>query len=284
MNYYSRDYDRATRQTDRELIAKADEIITLYMSGTKSGRKESLKETKEYLALLEKRLTNSSGEGGAKKFSFMTREVEDALENMLHVDIDPIKIELELAVYRVRNMVHGDRIYDFGYDHNARFVDWTLRLLGLIQITAFNDSNKEYLSSHDRFFRAEDEHKYSGRKKLFYRNAYRAEMYSHKLYTDLNSEGQYDMYTPLILSRMAVEQYLKYTYEKHFGTPALEKPAECRDALQDASVISWCLSNEIRALLKRGNLNTHDGYASYVFANMHCIEVLKTCMNELQSN
>ena len=30
--------------------------------------------------------------------------------------------------------------------------------------------------------------------------------------------------------------------------------------------------------------HTHEGYASYVFANMHCIAVLKMCLKELQTH
>lgn len=282
MNYYSNDYQRASNSLAKKMISTADEIVTLYMSGSRSGRTESLKKTKEYLAYFEQYVT---GKHDSKKtFSFLTPVVRQELANMLKVDIEPIGIELDLAVNRVRNMVFGEHIDDYGYDHNVRFVDWTLRILSLIEKTAFDASNREYLSSTERFFNGADEKQYKGRKMLFYRNAYRAEMYSHKLYTDLNSDGTYDMYTPLILTRMAVEQYLKYMYEKEIASKAPSKASECREALEKKGIISKALSNEVWAVLRRGNANTHEGYASYVFANMHCIAVLKMCLKELQTH
>lgn len=282
MNYYSNDYQRASNSLAKKMISIADEIVTLYMSGSRSGRTESLRKTKEYLAYFEQYVT---GKHDSKKtFSFLTHVVREKLANMLKVDIEPIGIELALAVNRVRNMVFGEHIDDYGYDHNVRFVDWTLRILKLIEKTAFDASNREYLSSTERFFNGAEEKRYTGRKMLFYRNAYRAEMYSHKLYTDLDAEGTYDMYTPLILTRMAVEQYLKYMYEKKIASKAPSKASECREALEKKGIISKPLSNEVWAVLKRGNANTHEGYASYVFANMHCIAVLKMCLKELQTH
>ena len=282
MNYYASDYQRTTNSLARKMISVADEIVTLYMSGSRSNRSESLKRTKEYLAYFEQYVTGKHDSN--KSFSFLTPVVKQELAKKLSIDIEPIGIEIELAVNRVRNMVFGEHIDEYGYDHNARFVDWTLRILGLIEKTAFDASNREYLSSSDRIFTQAEEKHHKGRKMLFYRNAYRAEMYSHKLYTDLSSEGTYDMYTPLILTRMAVEQYLKYMYEKKISSKAPSKPSECREALEKKGIISKALSNEVWAVLRRGNANTHEGYASYVFANMHCIAVLKMCLKELQTH
>ena len=282
MNYYSSDYQRTSNTLAKKMISTADEIVTLYMSGSRSGRSESLKKTKEYLAYFEQYVTGKHD--SRKTFSFLTPVVRQELANKLKVDIEPIGIELDLAVNRVRNMVFGEHIDDYGYDHNVRFVDWSLRILGLIEKAAFDASNREYAASRERFFNGAEEKQYTGRKMLFYRNAYRAEMYSHKLYTDLNTEGTYDMYTPLILTRMAVEQYLKYMYEKKISSKAPSKPSECREALEKKGIISKALSNEVWAVLRRGNANTHEGYASYVFANMHCIAVLKMCLKELQTH
>ena len=283
MNYYSSDYQRTSNPLAKKMISTADEIVTLYMSGSRNGRSESLKKTKEYLAYFEQYVT---GKHDSKKtFSFSTPVVRQELANKLKVDIEPISIELDLAVNRVRNMVFGEHIDDYGYDHNVRFVDWTLRILGLRpDRSIFHEANKQDASSTERFFNGAEEKQYTGRKMLFYRNAYRAEMYSHKLYTDLNTEGTYDMYTPLILTRMAVEQYLKYMYEKKISSKAPSKPSECREALEKKGIISKALSNEVWAVLRRGNANTHEGYASYVFANRHCIAVLKMCLKELQTH
>lgn len=282
MNYYVNDYKRASKPLAKKMIAVADEIVSLYMSGNRNSRIDSLKKTKEYLAYFEYYITGSHD--NQKNFSFATSVVKQELTKKLSGDVEPVSIEIELAVHRVRNAVYGESIPEYGYDHNARFVDWSLRILGLIEKTAFDALNREYLANSKRFFSPEGEQKYRGRKMLFYRNAYRAEMYSHKLYTDLKSEGVYDMYTPLILTRMAVEQYLKYMYEKKISSQAPSKPSECREALESGGFISRALSNELWAVLKRGNANTHEGYASYVFANMHCIEVLKMCLKELQTH
>ena len=282
MKYYINDYKRAKTPLAQKMILVADEIVTLYMTGGRNDRIESLKKTKEYLAYFEYYITGAHD--NQKHFSFVTATVKQALEKKLSIDVEPVSIEIELAVHRVRNMAYGEAIPEYGYDHNVRFVDWSLRILGLIEKTAFDALNREYLSSSKRFFSASGERNYKGRKMLFYRNAYRAEMYSHKLYTDLNTDGVYDMYTPLILTRMAVEQYLKYMYENKISSQAPSKPSECREALESKGVISRALSNELWAVLKRGNANTHEGYASYVFANMHCIEVLKMCLKELQTH
>lgn len=282
MNYYYNDYQRASTSLEKKMIATADEIVTLYMSGGRNGCLKSLKKTKEYLACFEQYVIGKHD--NKKPFSFSTPAVKQKLANKLKEDIEPIGIEIELAVNRVKSMALGEHIDACGYAHNVRFVDWTLRILGLIEKTAFDASNREYFSSTERFFNRDDEKNYNGRKMLFYRNAYRAEMYSHKIYTDLNSDGTYDMYIPLILSRMAVEQYLKYMYEKKFAAKAPSKPSECREKLEKKGVISKAMSNELWAILKRGNANTHEGYASYVFANMHCIAVLKMCFEELQAH
>ena len=92
------------------------------------------------------------------------------------------------------------------------------------------------------------------------------------------------MYTPLILTRMAVEQYLKYMYENNISTKIPSKASECREELEKKGIISKAFSNEIWAILRRGNVNTHEGYAGYVFAVMHCIAVLKMCFKELQTH
>ena len=280
MNYYVTDYRRCSKTLDRKLIECADEIVSLYMSG--SGRRESLRKTQKYMEYLEQYLLGKYD----PQVPFYKRlaQLKAALPKRLHVDAEPIAIELEVAYRRVECMRLGDHTDELGYDHNVRFVDAMLRIFNLIERSGFHDSYKNYLDSADRFFSAAEERKYKGRKMLFYRNAYRAEKYSHKLYSDPHGEGTCDMYTPLILSRMAVEQYLKYMYELKFSMDAPSKPSECREKLEAQKCISRSLSNELWAVLKRGNANTHEGYAGYVFANMHCIAVLKMCFEELQSH
>lgn len=280
MNYYSSDYQMNTDPLVKRMLTTADEIVTLYMAGDSSSRVESLRRTQVYIEQFEEYVTGQHD--GSRGFYCDTKALKEALARQLSIDVTPILIEIELAVSRVRNFVSGESIADFGIDHNARFVDWTLRLLGISAKSAFSDLNREYLSSTERFFSGDEERNYSGRKMLFYRNAYRAEMYSHKLYVDLNAKGTYDMYTPLILTRMAVEQYLKYLYELNRISPETPSSSECRQALLKNHLITRANSNELWAVLRRGNANTHEGYASYVFANMHCIAVLKMCLEELR--
>ena len=285
MNYYVSAYRNCSDSVSRRIVESADEIVSLYMAGRNL---DSLRKTQSFLAYLEQYLTGKQN----NRFSFCTPAVIEALSKRFRCDKDdvmPISNEFYLAVGRVKNLIYGEHIDSFGFDHNARFVDWVLvRCLRWVNETesVFNASNKEYLTSSERFFQggSDEERKYNGRIKLFYRNAYRAEMYSHKLYTDINSKGTYDMYTPLILSRMAVEQYLKYMYELKISREAPSKPSECREELEKKKIISMAFSNEIWAMLKRGNANTHDGFAGYVFANMHCIAVLKKCWKELQTH
>lgn len=276
MNYYYQDYQKARSQSGKELLKVADEIISEYTSGNK---KRSLEMTKTFLVDFEAYLTGNRV--NPAHFVISYKNIETALSNKLHTDVDPMMIEIGTATTRIKTFLSGAAIDDLGIDHNARFVDWALRILGLSEKTVFNSQNQEYLVSQQRYFSKEKEKLFSGRKMMFYRNAYRAEMYSHKLFTEIDREGQYDMYTPLILSRMAVEQYLKFSYEKHFGEPAPATPSECREKLWKGKFLTSAFSNEIHAVLKRGNANTHEGYASYVFANMHCIQVLKKCFEQM---
>jgi hypothetical protein len=81
---------------------------------------------------------------------------------------------------------------------------------------------------------------------------------------------------------MAVEQYLKHLYEINRLSDETPTSSECRQALLKNNIISRAASNELWAVLRRGNANTHEGYAGYVFANMHCIAVLKMCLEELR--
>jgi len=120
---------------------------------------------------------------------------------------------------------------------------------------------------------------------MFIRNAYRVEKYSKKIF------GYYDMYVPLILERMAIEHYLKNLCEKNkiFGvdekknrtTEAPSRPADCLKILKDKKIISRAMAQEFKAVLNRGNANTHEGYASYEFALVHGLEVLKYCFKEM---
>ena len=276
LNFYQLDYDRNTNATVRKMLELADEIVTCYKNGDNFNRRRSLERTEEYVKTLELALT------GSNSGNFDRRELKNAIRARFPEDFDPIMCEFELAIRRVESCMKGKYIESIGFDHNAAFVDWTLWLFGIVKASAFSEDNKNYLQSNERFFKPEEKNSFTGMKKLFFRNAYRAEMYSHKVCTTVEPDGTYDMYTPLILSRMAVEQYLKWLYAQKISTTFPERISDCKKELEEKRFLSRSLSNEIGAVLRRGNANAHDGDAGYIFSVRHCIAVLKLCFVELK--
>ena len=141
-----------------------------------------------------------------------------------------------------------------------------------------------HLKSSSVAFPVERKSEFKEKAECFYRNAYRAEMYSHKVYTDTIKTGFFDMYTPLILARMGVEQYLKAYCKDRFNSEPPSEPSECRKLLKRNGIITEAFSNEINAVLRRGNVNAHESYANYPFAIIHDIEMLKECFKYFDSN
>lgn len=281
MNYYYEDYSQRSNTLERELISLADEIVTLYTLGGAKGAEQSLKRTVNYMELFIEVLTGTRV--GISDDKWYNAVIKSKMEEINSENTKTIMNEFYLTVKRIGFMLEGERIHDFGYEHNARFVDWTLRLIGLTKKTAFHEANKKALASRERFYTLADEEKYQGQKRMFYRNAYFAERYSHKTYTDAEPDGVYDMYTPLILSRMAVEQYLKYIYGKNIGGNYPDTSAAARKILEEKGIITPVFCNELHTVMSRGNDNTHYGFANYAFTVIHANAVVKRCFMELQT-
>lgn len=275
MNYYREEYEASNSPCERKLLALADELLTLYMSDEAGGRLKSLEKTSDYIKALGEYIEKIDSD------TAIVSGIKEALKGDFPRNKSIFYIEAYLAVKRIEYFWRGETIENFGIEHNAMFVVFTLISLGISKKSIFTPTIKEYIRSSERAFPYDNQNAYEGRKKLFYRNAYRAEMYSHRFYTDLNPEGMYDMYTPLILTRMATEQYLKYMYEKHIGGEAPPTPAECRIALRENGIISRYFARELWAALERGNANTHQGESNYAFTNLHGIKLLKKCFDEM---
>ena len=271
MNHYS---CKSSNQHARKAVKEAEKIVNLYLNGYKS---ESLNRTMGFFDELNMYLFRKTQSPSIEDFSKKIKMASEVKFN-----------EYSLAINRARNCNNSEKILECGYEHNASFIDWFLYDIGLIdkanRFKELSEARKTYLKNLNFSFVREDEDKYKGRAKLFYRNAYRAEMYSHKVYTDAIKDEFYDMYTPLILTRMGVEQYLKSMYESKMKVEAPSYASQCRQELEKKKYISKNLSNEIYAVLKRGNVNTHEGYASYPFAIIHGIEILKECLKYFNQN
>lgn len=275
MNYYYAEYENSENPLVKDIISLADQILTLYIEGDDHDKLKSLEITDKLLKDVKLYVEN------VKDTSLAISDIKEVFSGGFPQNKSIIFIETLLVIKRVEYYFRGEKIYDFGLEHNAMFVSFLMILLGFTKKSVFGAQIKEYIASTERAFPYNKESGYTGRKRLFYRNAYRAEMYSHRFYTDLNPEGMYDMYTPLILTRMATEQYLKELYEKSTGKDAPNTPAECRIELREGKVITRYYARELWAVLERGNINTHQGESNYAFANLHGIKVLTHCFKEM---
>ena len=275
MNYYQAEYENSENPLVKDILSLADQVLTFYIEGDEDEKLKSIEITDKLLKDVKLYVENVDDNSGA------IGDIKEAFSGGFPQNKSIIFIETLLAIKRVEYYFRGERIFDFGIEHNAMFVSFLMIFFGFTKKSVFASQIKEYIASEKREFPYSKENAYTGRKKLFYRNAYRAEMYSHRFYTDLNPEGMYDMYTPLILTRMAAEQYLKALYEKTMGKEAPPTPAECRIELRESKIISRYYARELWAVLERGNANTHQGESNYAFANLHGINVLAHCFKEM---
>lgn len=276
--------------TDRhaiEAVKIANEILSLYHSSSIADKKKSVERTKDFLDQVVSFVMKKDG------LTLNKPQVKDRFFANLGDGAHAKWNELMLVHNRSLTYIKSGQVEGFGIDHNAKFIDWLLRK-GLAIVKEenghFADVNRHYLNGLPVFFHREDEGVYEKKGNpygmMFIRNAYRAEMYARER-DKLN-----DMYTPLILTRMAVEQYLKAmckankiygeNHEKGANQPPQVCPpsnaGECRSKLFAKKLITDSLSQEIATVLYRGNVNTHHGYASYAFAVIHGIELLKHCV------
>lgn len=292
MYYYNTYYDSTDNENKKRVFRIADEILCYYFKD-KENNKVILR-TRDFLEALENYLL------GSTSFIVDPSRLVNYFSSNCQVgdEIGTIKNEIYLAINRVKYFIDNGQILDFGFDHNARFVDWMLVISNLIDrqdfVSPFEKINVEYLSNNKMFFTpdlAKNINSEDRFKKLFLKNALRAERYAHTTYfkrpnasliTSLDDlSNEYDVYTPLILSRMAVEQFLKHKYTTCINQRAkLPSVSTCRFELEKLGFISKTFSNEIYTVIKRGNDSAHLGLHNFVFAIMQGLNVLKQCWIE----
>ena len=266
-----------------EIVQCFNEALNLYLSGKK---RESFEKTKENFKELEiLTLKDWFDKDWNKRKEVFEERIDSSVKDLIYK-------EYSLACGRA---IYGTR-FDFGYTHNIYFWDFFLKVIKIKPEEILRKEEEEYFRSNQIFFSRDnlDKYKGKGRIEFFYRNASFADLYAHK-----GSKGFCDLYTPLILSRMAVEQYveqlcednkidkkvvkenyLKKHQEELRGKPGISNYVA---TLSDLNYISNGWSQEIYAVIFRGNMNTHKGWASYPFAVIHSLEVLKECFKYFEA-
>ncbi len=283
MRYYTAEDPRA-----QGLIAAAEEVLDGYFSKDVGAGAQSVAATEQFIKELEIYLT---GADSGLTLPLVNVPIKAEFRKRFREGCDVAWTEYLVATGRIACCKRGEEMYSFGIAHNARFVNWILRRFEVIPRSAnlFGKENKEYLDRSNAFPWDDGRFAGMGRAECFYRNAKRAEMY----YKPQPRGGKfvYDMYTSLILSRMAVEQYIKDVYERRIGPVFREEEDETgrkkrrdlgfdeiRKALEAEGAISGAFSNEIKAVQARGNITAHASYASYAMAAVHNLDVLKECL------
>ena len=256
----------------------ANEIVTLYADGSFD---EAMKRMKVFFDQIVCHVLGHSSEDWG--------EIRNGFKSVIPEGSRVKLLEIELVYKRITYLEKEQKVEAFAVDHSVRFVDWILHELGITndEKGVFSDANYAYMKKPEYFIRDQEEpYKQKGNMYgvVFIRNAYRAEKYAK----------QGDKYTPLILERMAIEQCLKGLCDKHnirvkenvnknknqpprFVEVIPSSPSECNILLAKKKVISKFMENEYSIVLRRGNANTHEGYADYMFALIHGLEVLKYC-------
>ena len=300
INYYKAEYEKAGNSTRiKNIVALADEVLTLYLKGGKE-RIKSLEKTKDFT----KAFVDAVNYGLSKGASYPNDVVaiKSSLENPKGQEGASI-VETETQVIK-RRLDANEEICEAGLLHNVLYVNWLIKnVLGLekgkelheikMLYTQVFEREKAFLDEDQEKVRVELEKKYSEqleRKFSFIRNAKRVERFS--------SDPINDMYVPLILSRTANEEYIKYLCVKHFGKLpewTKEEIENLKDEntkkrasanpqknlndlinhLSDNGKITKAYANELHALRLRGNANTHQSMANYKFAVAHCVMMLR---------
>ena len=303
LNYYNSEYEArlgVAHPKENELIKEADEILTLYFSGTESGKLESLKKSNQFkndfFDFLELAKLQGNDAYKANPEWVKIKSILTAPEFKYIDQSNVFTIEASLAKHRFdrleKNFVSFEE-YDFL--HNLLFISFMLEFMGVKENKAIKALKKE-IYTRPFFFNRDEIVKYKDERASFLRNAYRAEEYAYK---------HKDWYTPLILTRMALEQYAKYTIKMYsvtgeipkeenelgvlksfdFNRMCIElaklKPDEGKEHLTKYPLISMPLKIQLDAARGRGNQNTHYGEFDYPFAVIHGIMLLKKCYNEM---
>lgn len=264
----------------RTLVEEATDIIETYLSG--DGR-TSLNKSYDFFQNLEKYLFGKSFENWEEREKSFKNE-----QKMSDIQYCEYNAAFGRSIARKDCGIN----LDMAYAHNAAFINWYMTGKGFFKepYLEFEKRAKEYVRSSDNFcfdHDGLDKYRGKGRVELFYRNASLAEYYAHT-----KDKGWGDMYTPLILARMAVEQYVEQMCEdnkidankvkevlnkKKDDDKYMPTLSDYRRVLEKLNHISRIWSNEIFAVVNRGNTNAHHGKSGYPFAVIHSLEVLKEC-------
>ena len=271
---------------DRKLVACCDEIVDLYRSTDSYSKKELLIKSRGFFEMLMYKFL-----GKQVPFTDFYKQKNDFYKSfdshfVGHNDI--LHNEINLAMDRLNSYLAGSQVCDFGIDHNVMCIDWIVcTLLQLKARSALSSDYAHYLRSENRFFKKEESEKHTGRGLAFYRNAYRAEMYNHRMYSDADRDGWCDMYTPVILTRMAMEQYVKLLcyknslYDQKFNEGNTFNLKVAINKVYEANLIDKAMKNEMDCVRLRGNSNTHHAEPAFLFSNIHGIGLLIECYKRM---
>lgn len=271
---------------DQKICTVGKEILARYAAGDAKG---SLSKSVEFFeAFIAKFLGKSVSCRDFYRLHDLQVEFYKSFDKLIAKN-EVVHNEITSAIFRAAIFSTENSFVECGVAHNARCVDWILHeVLQLSGTSCFAQEYRTYLTAPNRFFKREDRDKLSGKLFLLHRNAWRAEMYTHRIYTDTNrDEGFGDMYTPLILTRMAMEQYVKFCCEKHnLYDEKMNEGSEFNlkvaiDRLKKNNVIDNAFKNELSLVRIRGNANTHNAEATWLFANLHGIDLLKECVQRM---
>ena len=136
MNYYREEYEATSNPLEKRLLSLADELLTFYMSNEADVRPKSLEKTDEYLNALREYVDKTNDD------SAVISVIKEALRGEFPRNKSIFYIEAYLAVKRIEYFWRGEKIEDFGVEHNAMFVVFTLISLGISKKSIFT---KRYL-------------------------------------------------------------------------------------------------------------------------------------------
>ena len=298
VNYYKAEYEAAKKLGTEKIVLLADEVLTLYLKGG-ADRIKSLEKTKEFTKAFVEAV--NYGISNKAKYPSDVIAIKNCLENSNCKEKQSIVVTESRLV---RNRLDSkEKICESGLLHNVLYANWLIKnVLGVEKGKELHEikllysqvfqCKQVFLDDDQEKVRKELEKNYSEqleRKLNFIRNAKRVERFS--------SPPIDDMYVPLILSRMANEEYIKYLCVKEYGKipewtkqeiEKLDENTKKRvsvgstknlndliNHLLDDKKITKAYANELHALRLRGNANTHQSMANYKFAVAHCVMMLR---------
>ena len=209
------------------------------------------------------------------KYTITNLKQEERLKLFKKSQSEDFINEFEAVIDRVERFKKGRSISTFGNKHSLYVVNFCMMAL-----------SKHYNQPYTHYFKQETDaelkkriHRFDKIKQInntyfniFYHNAFRAEKYFY--------EG--DFYINMIVTRMAVEQFINFLYDFFKIKSNLTLSPKVNKVVQDKLAPDH-LSTEMLVAVKRGNNNTHQGYSGYYFSAKHNLDLLVE-MQELMIN